>query len=85
MNFGYLGTYIGMFIFGIFMNFFQKKYEGNKHLVFYCLMISKVITTFYGGLSNVEIGVMIISIVYISIFLLAKFLKKTRLNKAFVK
>ena len=72
LNFSYLGTYIGMFMFGILLHVLQNKYQTSSNIVLYSFIITKITGAFSGGIANVMIGIGIGTVVLFGCELLEK-------------
>ena len=55
INFGYIGTYIGMLILGAFIFLMQKKYNDENKIVLISYIVALMTNAFRGGIANIEI------------------------------
>lgn len=71
LNFGIIGVYIGMFLMGIIVRKINDYYDSNNTIFYPSYLVYACVVCVSGGIANVEIGLLIFSVVYYCIYFLS--------------
>lgn len=75
LNFGYIGIYIGMFVFGIVLFLLENQYKKTNNLSLNAFIIVMFMGAFRGGIANIEINTIIGILTYCVFNFIAKYTK----------
>lgn len=68
MNFGFTGVYIGTFLIGLFVNKLDDFYENSNQIFYSSFLTFTIVNVVSGGISNIEVSLLITSIVYFVLY-----------------
>lgn len=68
MNFGVIGVYIGTFFIGLLVNKLDNFYESSNQIFYSSFLTFNIVNVVSGGISNVEVYLLITSIVYFVLY-----------------